>query len=113
MTLCIICLESRYNCKSVSIRDINYVTKHQDCECDYMIHESCLIEWLKFKNVCLICHGEIIYDDTNTTLDVITLVCCILFNTLFMSILFAMTTIILVLLTYICIKIGFAIESVL
>lgn len=61
MANCIICLET--NCKRIC--DVKYIKIHDNCICDYMIHDDCLRQWLATKQECLICHCAIVYRTSN------------------------------------------------
>ena len=51
---CIICF------KAIDYKnEENKVMFTQTCQCFYNVHQSCLLEWLKVKNVCLVCGKKI------------------------------------------------------
>ena len=63
---CIICLEGNINYnKVVNIKKLNKQIFFTNCQCNYNIHTSCIINWLETKSVCPICHTNILipYND--------------------------------------------------
>ncbi len=61
MSNCIICLET--NCKRIC--HVKYIKIHDNCRCDYMIHDDCLRQWLATKQECVICHCALVYRTSN------------------------------------------------
>jgi hypothetical protein len=53
-TYCVICIE-KYNNKK-KCRPCKSLFKDTNCNCNYMVHEKCMNEWLLRENKCLICH---------------------------------------------------------
>jgi hypothetical protein len=78
-------MESQYK----SICDIRYIKKHESCNCDYMIHDDCLREWLAVKQECVICHRALVYHTSNY--EILQLfVCRFIFTVVVCGIVFAM-----------------------
>ena len=66
---CLICLDDIIvdGAKPKSIKDINNIYK--SCNCDFIVHETCLHEWLLKNNSCIICSKEITYTHDSTLID--------------------------------------------
>ena len=57
--LCLICYEGNNRINKVVF--IGKITQTSNCDCEYLIHQSCLETWFKEidKQKCLICHKSI------------------------------------------------------
>ena len=51
---CIICLDV-FDKNNIMFDNINNITIKKDCSCNYYVHITCLNEWLKDNEKCLIC----------------------------------------------------------
>lgn len=55
---CIICLDV-FDKNNIMFDNINNITIKKDCSCNYYVHITCLNEWLKDNEKCLICPKSI------------------------------------------------------
>ena len=51
---CLICLDV-FDKNNIMFDNINNITIKKDCSCNYYVHITCLNEWLKDNEKCLIC----------------------------------------------------------
>ena len=51
---CIICLDV-FDKNNIMFDNVHNITVKKDCSCNYFVHITCLNEWLKESEKCLIC----------------------------------------------------------
>tara|TARA_A100001015_G_C14421202_1_gene492989 strand:- start:68 stop:520 length:453 start_codon:yes stop_codon:yes gene_type:complete len=51
---CIICLDV-FDKNNIMFDNVDNITIKKDCSCNYFVHITCLNEWLKDNEKCLIC----------------------------------------------------------